>query len=99
MAPAAPSRFSLFGLWDRDRLFRMSMEQLLAEILLLPESERRGLIERAVDSLPSGPAPDPDLTPELRAELDRRHADMLAQPGDEVSWEEVSKKRVPHGTL
>jgi putative addiction module component (TIGR02574 family) len=70
----------------------MSREQLLAEILRLPVDERRGLIEQAVDSLPHDPAPDPDLTPEFRAELDRRHADMLAHPDDEVSWERVSQE-------
>ncbi len=56
----------------------------------MPVDERRGLIEQAVDSLPSESAPDPDLTPELRAELDRRSGDMLAHPEDEVSWERVS---------
>jgi putative addiction module component (TIGR02574 family) len=70
----------------------MSTKQLLAEILRLPVDERRGLIEQAVDSLPRDPTPDPDLTPELRAELDRRHAEMLAHPDDEVSWEQVSKQ-------
>ena len=70
----------------------MGKEQLLAEILLLPVDERRGLIEKAVDSLPNDPTPDPDLTPELRAELDRRHADMLAHPDDEVSWDQVSQQ-------
>jgi putative addiction module component (TIGR02574 family) len=70
----------------------MSTEQLLSEILRLPVPERRGLIEQVVDSLPEGPVPDPDMTPELRAELDRRHADMLAHPDDEISWEEASKK-------
>jgi putative addiction module component (TIGR02574 family) len=70
----------------------MSKEQLLAEILRLPVDERRGIIEQAVDSLPDDPMPDPDLTPELRAELDRRHAEMLAHPYDEVPWEQVSKQ-------
>jgi putative addiction module component (TIGR02574 family) len=68
----------------------MSKDQLLAEILRLSVPERRGLIEQAVDSLPDDPTPDPDLTPELRAEFDRRHADMLAHPDDEVPWEQVS---------
>ena len=44
-----------------------------------------------MDSLPDDPTLDPEFTPESRAELDRRYADMLAHPDDEVSWEEVSK--------
>jgi putative addiction module component (TIGR02574 family) len=70
----------------------MSKEQLLAEILRLPVNERRGLVEQAIDSFEGDSISDPDMTPDLRAELDRRHADMLAHPEDEVSWDEVSKK-------
>jgi putative addiction module component (TIGR02574 family) len=70
----------------------MSKEQLLAEILRLPVNERRGLVEQAIDSFEGDSISDPDMTPNLRAELDRRHADMLAHPEDEVSWNEVSKK-------
>ena len=70
----------------------MSTEQLLAEILRLPVSERRELVERAIDSFAGDSIPDPDMTPELRAELDRRYAHMLAHPEDGVSWDEVSKR-------
>jgi len=70
----------------------MSKEQLLAEILRLPVNERRGLVEQAIDSFEGDAVSDPDMTPGLRAELDRRYADMLAHPDDEVSWDEVSKK-------
>ena len=76
----------------------MSKEQLLAEILRLPVNERRELVEQAVDSLSDVPMLDPEMTPELRAELDRRHAHFLAHPDDAVSWDEVSRKmRKRHG--
>lgn len=70
----------------------MSKEQLLAEILRLPVSERRGLVEQAIDSFEGDSVPDPAMTPELRTELDRRYANLLAHPDDEVSWDEVSRK-------
>jgi putative addiction module component (TIGR02574 family) len=69
----------------------MSNKELLAEILRLPPDERRGLIDAAIDSLPESQV-DPDMTPELRAELDRRHADMLAHPEDELTWEEARQE-------
>jgi len=68
----------------------MGKDQLLAEILRLPPEERHDLIHEALESLPDKFAIDPSMTPELRAELERRHADMLANPDDEVSWEEAS---------
>ena len=70
----------------------MSKEQLLAEILRLPVNERRGLVEQAINSFEGESISDPDMTPALRTELDRRHADMLAHPDAEASWDEVSKK-------
>jgi putative addiction module component (TIGR02574 family) len=69
----------------------MSKEQLLIEILRLPLEERRELIAQATDSL-SESVPDFAMTPELSAELDRRHADMLAHPERESPWEEVSAR-------
>jgi len=38
------------------------------------------------------PAIQTPETASQHAELDRRYADMLAQPDDAVSWDEVSKK-------
>jgi putative addiction module component (TIGR02574 family) len=69
----------------------MSKEQLLAEILRLPPDERRGLIGEVMDSLPED-EPDFSMTPELRAELERREAEMVAHPEREFSWEEVSAR-------
>jgi putative addiction module component (TIGR02574 family) len=69
----------------------MSREQLLAEILQLPPEERQGLIQEAIDSLP-GELTDRDMTPALRAELDRRYQEMLDHPERGSPWEDVSKR-------
>ena len=69
----------------------MSKEELLAEIMRLPTDEQRGLVENVIDHWPDT-VDDPDMTPELAAELDRRYADMLAHPERESSWEEVSAR-------
>jgi putative addiction module component (TIGR02574 family) len=65
-------------------------DRLLAEILKLPVGERLDLIERIWASLPEG-AYDPPLTDEMKAELDRRLADLEENPGDEYTWEEVGE--------
>jgi putative addiction module component (TIGR02574 family) len=69
----------------------MSKEQLLAEILRLPPRERRELIGEVQESLPMDES-DPDMTPEFRAELERRCADTLAHPEKGSTWEEVSAR-------
>jgi putative addiction module component (TIGR02574 family) len=55
-------------------------------------SKKRRFQTPAVASCADQLKHDPDLTPEFQAELDRRHADMLAHPDDEVTWEQVSRK-------
>lgn len=49
----------------------MSRDQLLAEILKLPPEERAELVMQVNDTL-ADETWDPDMTPELSAELDRR---------------------------
>jgi putative addiction module component (TIGR02574 family) len=66
----------------------MSTDQLLAEILRLPREKQFELRDKLNQSLDDA-EPDPDMTPELRAELDRRHQNMVDHPEDEVSWEEA----------
>jgi len=61
---------------------------LLALALQLPLDERTQLAEKIWNSLPEEMRSG-DLTDEQKAELDRRIADMEANPGDERPWEEV----------
>ncbi|MGQ0767155.1 MAG: addiction module protein [Gemmatimonadota bacterium] len=59
----------------------------------LSAAERIQLAEDLWDSI----EPEDDalaLTPEQRAELDRRLADLDANPGDAIPWEEVRAKLV-----
>ena len=65
----------------------MSKDELIAEILRLPANEQRSLIADVMDQLP-----DSDMTPQFRAELERRYQDMLEHPERESSWEEVSAR-------
>jgi putative addiction module component (TIGR02574 family) len=54
---------------------------------LSPE-DRGQLIDRLVDTL-TGPIEPPPLTEAMKRELDRRIADMDANPDDEIPWEVV----------
>ncbi len=63
-------------------------DRLLAEVLQLSVEERIGIIEQIWASLPEG-AYDPPLTDEMKAELDRRSADIEEHPEDGYTWEEV----------
>jgi len=65
-------------------------DRLLAELLQLPVEERLDIIERIWASLPDG-AYNPPLSDEMKAELDRRLADLEENPGDEYTWEEVKE--------
>ena len=56
---------------------------LLAEALKLSPSERLQLIEALWDTLSEEDIP---VTPEERALLDARLADLEANPGDQSSW-------------
>ena len=63
-------------------------ERLLALALQLPLDERTLLAEKIWDSLPEE-VRSADLTEEEKAELDRRIAEMEANPDAGSSWEEV----------
>lgn len=54
---------------------------------LSPE-DRSQLIDRLVDTL-AGPVEPPPLSEAMKRELDRRIADMDANPDDELSLEDV----------
>jgi putative addiction module component (TIGR02574 family) len=65
---------------------------LLAEALRLSPSDRLQLIEALWDTLSEEDLP---VTPEERALLDARLADLEANPGDQSPWAEV-KARLKH---
>jgi putative addiction module component (TIGR02574 family) len=62
---------------------------LLAEALKLSPSDRLHLIEALWDTLPEEDIP---VTPEERALLDARLADLEANPGDQSPWSEVKAR-------
>lgn len=66
---------------------------MLTELLKLPPSERVELAMALWESLDDAERDaEMALTPEQAAELDRRLADHLADPGSAVSWNEVRRK-------
>ena len=70
--------------------------ELLDAALKLPPAEREELAERLLDSLDDGRSVDDMTDDELKAELDRRHAESLADPSVLIPWEEV-RKRIAEG--
>ena len=62
---------------------------LLAEALKLSPSDRLQLIEALWDTLSEEDIP---VTPEERALLDARLADLEANPGDQSPWSEVKAR-------
>ena len=66
----------------------MNKATLLAEILRLPEDERRELVEEVFESLPDESA-DFVLTEEQKAELDRRLEEHRRDPSSAIPAEEV----------
>ena len=62
---------------------------LLAEALKLSPSDRLQLIEALWDTLSEDDIP---VTPEERALLDARLADLEASPGDQSPWSEVKAR-------
>jgi putative addiction module component (TIGR02574 family) len=63
--------------------------ELLDAALKLSPAEREELAERLLDSLPHNRDVDGMTDDELKAELDRRHAEALADPSVLIPWEEV----------
>ena len=58
---------------------------------LTPE-QRRSLADELYESVSELQATGSRLTEAQRAELDRRLADIEANPDDEISWEELREK-------
>ena len=69
------------------------MPNTLADLLKLPADERADLAMALWDSLEdSQREAELALTPEQAAELDRRLADHIADPGSGIPWETVRRK-------
>jgi putative addiction module component (TIGR02574 family) len=69
------------------------LRDTLTKLLELPAAERVDIAMALWDSLtPAEQAAEFELTPEQRAELDRRLAEHIADPASAVSWDEVRRK-------
>ena len=65
----------------------------LAELLKLPAVDRAELAITLWESLTDEErGAELKLGPEERAELDRRRAEHLADPGSAISWQDVRRK-------
>jgi putative addiction module component (TIGR02574 family) len=58
----------------------------MAPLLALPADERREIAEALFDSVPE---PGRELSPEFKAELDRRAAESDADPAAGIPWSEA----------
>jgi putative addiction module component (TIGR02574 family) len=65
----------------------MTTEQLERRVADLERTV--AALQRQVAELAADDGPPIELTPELRAEIERRIADHEANPQDSVPWEEV----------
>lgn len=73
----------------------MTTERIISEALALPPAARLDVIDQLWESLAASPEAL-KLTDAQREELDRRIAEMDADPGAGVAWEDVkaeSRKR------
>lgn len=69
------------------------LRETLTKLLELPATERVDLAMALWDSLtPAEQEAELDLTPEQRAELDRRLAEHVADPASAIPWDEVRRK-------
>jgi putative addiction module component (TIGR02574 family) len=68
----------------------VDLPALLTEINALPVVDRIRLAQAIWDSIPEDEYP-PDLTPEQQAELDRRLADLRADPSIVLTWDEIKE--------
>jgi putative addiction module component (TIGR02574 family) len=65
----------------------------LPDLLKLPAKDRARLAMALWESLSEGERDEAlEITDELRAELDRRWAEHLANPGSAIPWADVRRK-------
>lgn len=68
-------------------------DELLAQVLRLPDEERAELVERLLDALdPPASEIDRMTDEEFAAELERRHQEFLRDPSVGIPWEEVKRR-------
>lgn len=88
----SPQRGRLCSPTGRGRIGPM-LRDTLTKLLELPAAERVELAMALWDSLtPAEQEAEFDLTPEQRAELDRRLAEHIADPTSAIPWDEVRRK-------
>jgi putative addiction module component (TIGR02574 family) len=69
------------------------LRDTLAKLLELPATERVDIAMALWESLtPAEQEAEFDLTPDQRAELDRRLAEHIANPASAIPWDEVRRK-------
>lgn len=69
------------------------LRDTLTKLLELPATERVDIAMALWDSLTAAEQEaEFDLTPDQRAELDRRLAEHIADPSSAIPWDEVRRK-------
>ena len=69
------------------------LKETLTKLLELPPAERVDIAMALWDSLTQAEQEaEFDLTPEQRAELDRRMTEHVADPASAIPWDEVRRK-------
>ena len=69
----------------------MDYQSVLKEVETWPTDDRIRLVQDVWDRL-MDQGYEPELTEEMKAELDRRVAEMDRNPGSGVPWEEVKAR-------
>lgn len=69
----------------------MDFQEVLNEVESWPVDDRIRLVQEVWDGL-AGMSDDPELTAEMRAELDLRIEEMDRDPSAGVPWEQVKAK-------
>lgn len=70
----------------------MSVDAILQEIEALSEAERAELLDRLAEQFPYAD-PIPELSPEMKAELQRREAEADAKPGACIPGRSCTRSR------
>jgi putative addiction module component (TIGR02574 family) len=69
----------------------MTVETALAEIATWPVEERIRLVQAVWDTIAANDAL-PDLTEDQKRELDRRIAELDADPNNVLTWEQIKAR-------